>query len=186
MPSTFDERGASMVEAALAAALAFLLIFGVFQTALFARAHLVAKDGATDGAQAGSIAANDSTADYEILRAIARATAASSHGAIQKIVVYKGSGPGSDVPASCLTAGAQAGVCNVYTADDLDVAQAEFTGSSYTKDDAWPATSRAASRSAGPDHLGVHVEVKCRCAGGFVLPQLLEETAVVRLQATVP
>jgi Flp pilus assembly protein TadG len=186
MRPRFDERGATMVEAAIAALLAFTLIFGLFQTALFARAYLVARDGSTAGAQAGAVSANDANADFDVLQAINTAASSTSKSAIEQIVVYKASGPGSSVPAQCLTSGAQAGVCNVYTGADLSLDTSAFSAGSYTKDNPWPATTRGVSRSAGPDYLGVYIKVSCRCAGAFALPGMLDKTSVVRLQATVP
>lgn len=186
MAPRFDERGATMVEASIAALLAFLLIFGVFQVSLFARSHLVARDATTAGAQAGAVSANDSNSDYDVLQAITRASTSTSRSAVQTIVIYKATGPGGKVPPQCLSSGPQSGLCNVYTGADLSVDETTFGSSSYAKDNSWPAISRGVSRSIGPDYLGVYVRIDCRCAGGFVLPGLLSDTAVVRIQATVP
>jgi hypothetical protein len=186
MARRFDERGATMVEASIAALLAFTLIFGLFQTALLARAYLVARDGSTSGAQAGAVSANDANADFDILQAINTAASSTSKSAIETIVVYKASGPGAAVPAQCLSTGAQAGLCNVYTGADLSLDKSAFSSSSYAKDNPWLASTRGVSRSAGPDYLGVYIKVNCRCAGTLALPNILDKTAVVRLQATVP
>jgi hypothetical protein len=176
-----------MVEGAIGAIVIFTLIFGVFQGSFLARSHLVAEDAASAGAQAGSVSANDASADLDILNAISRSKVATSKKAVQRIVVYKASALNSSMPSQCVNAASSVkDWCNVYDSSDLDISSDTYSSDAYLKDDGWKPTDRGTSRNDGPDYLGVYVKIACGCAGALVLPQVSQSTTVVQLQATVP
>jgi hypothetical protein len=177
-----NERGATLVEAAIATPLVFMLLFLVFEGGFMMRASTVARYGATSGARAGSIAGNDASADYDVLAAVRRsANAMKSSREVVRVVIYKASGPGDKVPNQCL-AGPVNNLCNVYAGVDLDRPQESFTSGTWTPAMHWDATTRSVSRLAGSDWLGVYVT----CDAGQVLPGFptqLSSGSVSRLQS---
>ncbi len=159
-----------------------MLIFAIFQVVFFSRAQLAAQDGASSGARAAAVAANDRLADRDILASVKRAASSLPSDGVIKVIVFKASGPNSAVPTACLS-GAQDGLCNVYTAADLARPDSDYGSASWGGDNHWPASSRNVSRGAGTDYVGVNVQTSCSCAGAVVLPKVLSRTGIQRLEA---
>jgi TadE-like protein len=181
-----NERGATLVEAAIITPLLFTLIFGVFEFSMYFKDKLSASNATRTGARIGSAQGQAALADYFILQQVEKS--GSSWGRIEKVVVYKAANSRSSVPAACKTATVGVtGVCNVYNATDFAVDSATFTAVGYTKDDYWPASSRVTSLTAagGPDFLGVWVTGPHDAVTniGFGDKQL-EDDAIMRLEPT--
>src|SRR5215212_9416511 len=114
------EAGATMVEAAFITPVFFLLVFGVIEVGGAYRDKLTVSNAVTAGARTGSAAADDSYSDYSILQSIKNAVSA-GQGTIDRIVVFKASGP-DGVPSDLCKGGSaqpgdsnRVGACNVYT-----------------------------------------------------------------------
>ena len=161
------DRGATLVEAAVVTPVLLLIIFGIFEFGFFFRNYLAVSNGARDGAREASVAANVADADYRVMRAIERATAALPDGAIELIKVYEATDPedrASDV--GCGGSSSVLGVCNVYTASDLtrDVTQwgCQTTAAGDPVDSPdrfWCPTDREVSIGTGLDYVGVEITV---------------------------
>lgn len=161
------ERGASLVEAAVVTPVLLLIIFGIFEFGFFFRNYLAVSNGARDGAREASVAANVADADYRVMRAIERATAALPDDAIETIKVYEATDPedrASDV--GCGGTSSVVGVCNVYVASDLtrDVTQwgcQTVAGGDPvdSPDRFWCPTDREVSIGTGLDYVGIEITV---------------------------
>lgn len=166
-----SERGAVLVEAALISSVFFFLIFLIFQGAMYARSALAASDAATAGARAGGVGAQDPLADWDVLNAIARSTSAASANQIEKIIVFRATGPDYALPPGC--ANGPTSSCNHYSGDDVKLDESAFLADGFSKDDNWPSALRA-----GPsDRIGVYVRMKASGLGG-PLPDTVERSSV--------
>jgi Flp pilus assembly protein TadG len=175
-----DERGATMVEGAIAAPIFFFVIFIVFQCAFVARAIVSAHYGVASGARAGAIAANDPLADHDILDAIAKSAMGLGKSSVTKVVVYKATSPADPVPSACLDHPVK-GICNVYANADLSRPASDFT-STWAGATYWPASSRRVSRNIGTEYVGVYVQCDAAPVSGTFFPESLARTAVARLE----
>jgi Flp pilus assembly protein TadG len=159
------ERGASLVEAAIVTPLVFLLVFGVLEAGYAFFGKLTVDNMSVVGTRAASGQANEVLSDYKVLRAVEHGSSTMSPSTINLIVVYKATGPGGSVPASCKTASVT-GLCNRYTGADLALAEDQFgcvgpPGPTSKKDAFWcPTTRKTALQGTGgpPDYVGVYVE----------------------------
>ncbi|MEZ5243940.1 MAG: pilus assembly protein [Acidimicrobiales bacterium] len=157
------ERGATLVESALITPLLLLFVFGIFEFGFAFRDYLTVSNATHDGAREVSVAGNSADADYRMLRAIQRGSAALPDDALEQIIVFKATGPGDSPDPSCFS-GSQAGLCNVYVPSDFNRAADEFgcNGSSTVTpnapDDAWCPTTRQVSVGTGLDYVGVWMQ----------------------------
>ena len=124
------ERGATLVESALITPILLLFVFGIFEFGFAFRDYLAVSNIVRDGAREASVAGNASDADYRILRAVERASAALPDNAIDGIIVFEATDAESTPHADCL-AGTSRGPtgterCNVYRASDLALPDTEF------------------------------------------------------------
>jgi Flp pilus assembly protein TadG len=179
-----DERGASLVEAAIAGPVFLFFLFAVISGALYAQSANSAEYAALNGARAAAVAGDRSDADFKVLKAIDEATTAFSNRDSMRVVVYRATGPEMAVPDQCRTTGVP-DLCNVYTGLDFAKAQSDFTaGSAWTAPFDWAARHREVSRSAGVDYVGVYVEADCGCmADSFGFPVKVDKATVVQLEA---
>lgn len=116
-----------MVEAAFITPVLFFLVFAILEFGAAFRDYLAVANTTRDGARAASIFGNDGSADFEILQSVADASDVIDRSDIQRIVIYKASGPNAPVPTGCTTGSTGiVGTCNVYTAGAMDLAESEF------------------------------------------------------------
>jgi hypothetical protein len=158
------ERGATLVEASIVTPILLLFVFGIFEFGFAFRDYLAVANTTRDGVREASVAGNVADADYRTLRSVRRASAALPDGAIDRIIVFKASGPEGTVPSACLT-GPVTGVCNVYVPADLSLDVTEFgcdpsANPRPDPDRFWCPTDREVSVQAGLDFVGIHVEVE--------------------------
>lgn len=176
-----------MVEAAIVTPLLFVLIFSIIEFSLYTKDKLTAANAARLGARAGSAQGNAPLADWDVIQNVVKGSTA--WGKIDKIIVFKGTaGPNSTVPAACTTAASGiAGSCNIYTTTDFSLTSAQFTATTYAKDDFWPASSRITSlaSTAGPDYLGVWVSgTHPTIVKSILNDRIITEQQVMRLEPT--
>jgi len=177
-----SERGASLVEGAIVAPVVFLLIFAVFEFGLLFKDYLSMSAGIRDSARLETTVGSSTTADYEALQNIKKRTPALDVNDIIRIVVFKASGPNSDVPVACKT-GSVTNVCNSYTKADLARPKTDFTGSGSAPDRFWAPSSRKDRLSDPPDYVGVWMKINHKTVTSFVpLTKDLEDTIVMRIE----
>lgn len=154
-----------LVEAAFITPVLFFLLFAIFEFGTAFRDYLAVANTTRDGARAASVYGNDSSADFDILQSIANASNVIDRNDIQRIVIYKASGPNTPVPTACTTAttGVSASNCNVYFANALGLAESEFgCRSDRNLDRYWCPTTRkvaATGTNGPPDYIGVWIKV---------------------------
>ena len=164
------DQGATLVESALITPVLLLFIFGIFEFGFAFRDYLAVANVTRDAAREASVAGNVLDADYRVLRAIDRASAALPDGAIDRIVVWEATGPTQDVPAGCKSGtpddGTSGSYCNVYADADLNRPEVEFgcqeiaAGDPYdSKDRFWCPRDRDVSAGSGLDYVGIYVEI---------------------------
>ena len=163
------DNGSTLVESAVVTPVLLLMIFGIFEFGFAFRDYLAVANSTRDAAREASVAGNVRDADYRMLRAIERASAALPDGSIEQIVIWEATGPDDSVPAVC-TGAAQgtAGVCNVYQSSDLSVPEANFGCQSTlnsppdpidSPDRFWCPADRQVSVGSGLDYVGVYIRI---------------------------
>ncbi len=180
-----------MVEAAMVTPIFVLFVFAIFEFGLLLRSHVTLTTASGQAARAASAAASSPTADFLILQTVAHGMQAQGSDVVQRIVVFKATGPGDAVPSHCLTASVT-GLCNHYTmadtalpyADDHGARTAHWGCEVGARDEAWCPLDRETDIDGdGPDHVGVYIESRHQYLTGFIgTRQLLNETTVVRLE----
>lgn len=190
-----DERGASLVEAALIAPLFLLIIFFILEMGLVFRNSLTTDNASREGARAASAKGNDADADYFVLRTVEHGLEAMGLPQLEYVVVFEATGPNDSVPDTCKT-GSVPDLCNWYTATDffaeLDDAAGNDTGEFRcgTRDASWCPTDRQTSLShveggvkVGTDYIGVHVATEHEYVTGlFGSGMTLGETTILKIE----
>jgi Flp pilus assembly protein TadG len=186
-----QDRGAVVVEAAIAGLLFITVLMGVVEFGLGFFDYLTTTNMSRVGARTGSTLAQDPLADYQILQKLTSSSSSMPLANIQFIVVYKATGIGALPLAGCLTA-SQSGTCNRYTVADLSKASTQFGGTTGKVDFAWPPQSRkvgaCASCSTGPpDYLGVYISVLHPTVTKlFGSSFVYTDATVIRMEAQTP
>jgi hypothetical protein len=163
------DAGAVLIEAALVTPVFVLLIFGIVEWGGAFRDYLTLSNGTSAGARTASIQGSAMQADWELLQAIKRQTAAMPRGQIQMIVVFKASGPSSVLPEACKTSGQTvgsaanpgAGSCNRYSLSDLNLTSMPSSWSCTSGPTRhYCPTARKTAVNDPPDYLGVYIEAR--------------------------
>jgi hypothetical protein len=159
-----------MVEAAITMPVFLLLVFGAIEFSLLFRDNLTVANAARDGARVASAAGDDGDADYRILQTLKLSSAAITPANIERIVVYRASGPGVQPSAVCRTGTPTAGDdCNVYTSSDFtQVANSFGCRTNTVADPDWrycPSERPVAMTTGG--HVGVWVRAKTPARTAF-------------------
>lgn len=106
------ERGATLIEAAIALPVIMFLLFGTIEMGLLVRDYSSTNNGVRAGGRMSSVAGNDTTADQLTLARMAQETNGLSAGSIDYIIIWHASGPGTTVPAGCLSIANSLGTAN--------------------------------------------------------------------------
>ena len=192
------ERGSVLVEAAFITPVLFFLLFSILEFGTAFRDYLAVANTTRDGSRAASVFGNDSSADFDTLQAIADASNVIDRRDIQRIVIYKATGPNTPVPTACTTATVGiVNTCNVYSANALDLAESEFgCRSDRNLDRYWcpTATSSTSPAQTGrkvavsgtngpPDYVGVWIKVNHNWLTGlFGRNLVLTDSTVMRME----
>ncbi len=180
------DRGAVLTETALTIPLFFLIVFGIIEGGLLFRDRLTTTSAAHDAARAATVSGDELSADRHVLDVMQDSSAPLPDGIIERIVVFKASGPGATVPTACLTGGV-VGVCNSYTEADLAVDAGSF-GCQADKDldRYWCPSDRNVIQSAAnggpPDYIGVHFVIRRSSVSGIIPITELSSTKVLRIE----
>jgi Flp pilus assembly protein TadG len=191
-PTGRRQRGAVLVEAAATATVFFTLLFGVLEAGFLMSDYLAMTSGARAATRAATTKGNDADADYAILRQLKRETSALPVSNIDKIVIFKATGPGAAVPSACLSAALHQGItdagtntyCNVYDRTSLTAASSKFgctTAYPTYYDCGWDPKTRKVAVSSGvsPDYIGVYIKVTHPAITGFFAKQYTFSSTVV-------
>lgn len=170
----------------------FLFLFSIFEFGFTFRDYLAVSNSTRDGAREVSVAGNVSDADFRTLEAIQRGSAALPDGTIDRIVIFKATGPKSTVPEACKTSTAAATLtansCNVYTTGDFSLAKSDF-GCDATPnplpdpDRFWCPSDRVVSVGTGLDYVGVWMSVShSYITGLFGSGITLQDTTILKVE----
>lgn len=178
------DRGAAVVEFALAVPVLVVLVLGIMEYGLAFREDNRLERTTSAAARTGGTLANYKYSDFEILKTIDAATANLDNVELIKVIVYKTTSLTGAVPASCLaispSASSASGVpnlCNVYSRQQVenDNRESGFPGRAIGSptsctggwDTNWcpmspspPAAQSRERRRPTPDYLGVYVEAQ--------------------------
>ncbi len=170
----------------------FLFLFSIFEFGFAFRDYLAVGNSTRDGAREASVAGNVTDADYRTLRAIQRASAALPDGTIGRIVVFRATGPDATVPSACTTSTSAAVLtansCNVYLADDFNVAKEDFGCDPTPNPDPdpdrfWCPTDRIVSVGTGLDYVGIWMSVRHDyITGMFGSGITFEDTTILKVE----
>ncbi len=160
-------RGAVALEMVIALPLLVLIVFAMVEMGFGWRDSRTISNATRAGARVASNLGPERLADYEALSTLKAAVSRIDDGDIQMIIVYRAYSVDGEVPASCTAGGGTdvSGLCNAYTASDLaSLAVSDFPGttscSAGALDEAWCPTVREADQIAGPDYVGVYIELR--------------------------
>ncbi len=189
---TKGQRGAALVEAAIASLMFFSVLLGLFDFGWAFRDYLATSDIARSGSRVGSSVGNDVTADYAIVQSVRKGMGALNTGQLQYVVVFDAGSSSavlSTLNATCAAGTSVSGVCNVYLPADLLRPSSDFGCSATTPspDRFWcPSTRRInASVSTGgpPNYLGVYVKVKHKALTSFLGTSVtFTDQAILRIE----
>ena len=185
------DRGVVLVEAAFISPILFLMIFSILEFGMAFRDYLALANSTRDGARAASVYGNDIYADYDILQEIASSSDLIDRADIERIVIFKASGPNASVPEACKPASV-VNSCNSYTAAALDYAQSEFgCRTDRDLDRYWCPTAangqtgRKTKVSDPPDYVGVWIQVRHLWVTGLFGRSLtFRDETVMRIEPT--
>ncbi len=188
---TRSERGAAAVEAAIITPLLILVFFGIIEFGLLFRDYLGLGNATLDGVRTASVAGTDYHADYRTLRAIARGASSLPDGSIDRIVIWKASGPDDTLPVQCTgMVGWDDGTeeCNVYGPEALNYTEAEFGCDPLPNprpdpDRFWCPKDRVTTVGVGLDYIGIQIEMTHDFVTGLLgSSKQITETAVLKVE----
>jgi len=184
-----DDGGAILVEAAFISPILFYLLFGVLEYSMVMRSYLTIGNGLRAAGRIAAIDGNDGLADYDVIQAVKRETAAMSAITIEKLIVYKANpstplgDPKPITATACLSAAVPStrgapDYCNIYEAarDIIGTPGSIRYGCSGANNFSagWcPTTRFQAATAAGtpvagpPDTVGVYIEVRHKYVTGL-------------------
>lgn len=184
-------RGVVMIEAAMVTPLFFLLVFVIVEVGFAMNDNLAVAHATRAGSRVASASGDDVFADYGILQSIGRESAALDSDQIERIVIYRPSGPGEPPSDGCKggtpasgTVDSSGPACNVYTAADLERPKSDF-GCDPDKDldEFWCPADRDATLEDGTDYVGVWMKVDHPYMTGFFGESVtFTDSSVIRLE----
>ncbi len=180
------ERGAVLVEAAFVLPVFVFLIFGIIEGGLLLRDHLTIGAMTTEAGRSASVFGNDPQADYGILQQLKASAAAINIDQIERVVVFKATGPGDTLPEGCRGGTPQSGAdaCNVYAPSWLSSTDpSQFDCGATSPAQYYCPIDRKIAISSPPDYVGIFVRLRhdpvTLAFGGS---RNLERTVIMRLE----
>jgi hypothetical protein len=184
------ERGTSMLEAAMATFLFFLLIFAVLEGGTLLGDYLGVSNTVRAAARTASASGDDPLTDYRVLQTVKKEVSALKSKSFNFLVVYKASDPGAEPTPGCKAGTSSAGVCNVYVRADLSRPESDFRcKTAGVLDSPWCPTSRKVAQTVAtggpPDYLGIYLSVDHQMLSNvFGNNRTITEHTVIRLEPT--
>lgn len=180
------DKGATLVESAVITPVLLLFVFGIFEFGFAFRNYLGVANSTRDAAREASVAGNVLDADYRMMRAVERASAALPNNAIERIVIWEASGPSDGVPSSCASGTPADGLCNVYSGSDLTTPKVHFGCQEIALGDPvdspdrfWCPGDREVSVGSGLDYVGVYIRITHRYITGLFGDDIVFEDQMI-------
>jgi hypothetical protein len=98
------DRGAALVEAAIALPVCVLLFFGMIAAGSMMKLHSSVANAVRSGGRMASVAGADPMSDKIVLARMAQEAGAIAPDPIEYLVIWHASGPGSAIPPACVPA----------------------------------------------------------------------------------
>ena len=184
------ERGTSILEAAIATLLFFLLIFAVLEGGTLLGDYLGVSNTVRAGARTASASGDDPLTDYRVLQTVKKEISALKGKNFNFLVVYKASSPGAEPTSGCKAGSSATDVCNVYVRADLSRPESDFRcKTAGVLDSPWCPTSRKVAQTVAtggpPDYVGIYLSVDHQMLSGvFGSNRTITEHTVIRLEPT--
>lgn len=195
------DDGTALVEAAFVTPVFLVFVLGLLDYGLLLKDYLALNYTSNMAGRSAAIAGNKADADYQVLQAVARASAAIPRATVQRVVVFRAGGDTDVLDATC--AGGTASTtessgalpwashkCNVYTSANLvsTYPSSTFGCGIAALDRFWCPTSRKYATTGAngpPDWIGVYVEVRYQFATRlFGNTRTLKSTSILRIEPT--
>lgn len=180
-----SDRGAVIVESAIALPIFLLVIFGTLEFGLAFRTYLTLTSATRDASRFAATLGKDADADFQIVNGIIASTNGMHAGTIQKIIIFKASGPNSSVSSGALAGcktGSILGLCNTYMGS-ISTNPADYGCNYQSPDRFWCPASRKVNLSDPPDYIGVYVETRHMGLTGVVgMTKNFSDEFVTRLE----
>lgn len=176
------ERGAAIVEFALVSVVLFTIIFGLIEGGLLVRARNAVNSAADEGSRRGSIAADQVSADWQILQQL-RVRGALSSSQINYVVVFSADDSTDTPNATCLAGIPMSDVCNVYEREEFELPSGSFTCTDGNLDANWCPTTRAQDTAAF-EYIGVYINATHKGLTGIFGDVGLEAVSVLPLEGS--
>jgi hypothetical protein len=185
-------RGATIVEAAIVTPVLMLFVFGVFEFGFAFRDYLAVANSTRDGVREASVSGNVTDADFRMIKAMDKAAAALPNSSIERIVVFRASGPDDVIPDACKTTTSAATLvansCNYYEPGDFALDLTEYGCDPAPNpvpdpDRHWCPADRIVSVGAGLDYVGVYMRVEHDYITGLFGDSItFEDTSILKVE----
>lgn len=186
------DAGVSLLEFVLVLPFLLLIVFGTIEGgAAFVAGDRVA-GAAAQAARIGAAGGSRAEADRDILVALQAALPPEELARLDRVVVFKPTGPDGGVPAGCIKGTGDVSEqgtasCNTYTGTTVRNVTAGsmlgFGGTTGTKDRFWAPAVRRDTLSQTPDYLGVWVRTVHHGVLGVIFHDVgITRTSIVRIQ----
>lgn len=182
--------GAVLVESAFVTPIFFMLVLGLLEVGLAMNDNLALAHSVRAGTRVASASGNDLLADYGIVQAIRRESAALDPDAIKLVVVYRADKLGDPPSPQCQNGVANAVItqgarpCNVYDTSDFARPKARWGCKPAEGLEVWCPTARKVTQAnGGTEYIGVWMKVEHRWVTGmFGSTVTLTDQSVIRLE----
>jgi Flp pilus assembly protein TadG len=172
-----DERGASLVEAAIILPVLVLIVFGIIEFALAFKDSLTVSSATRAGARTASAEPRRPTFHADTADAVARAVSALPAGAVEQLWIYKADAAGDPIDGG----GSAYTSCNTCAVFTWDIATNQFVRQPGSDWD--PMTQNACVGDAQHDAVGIYLKVNHDFVTGFFGRQItLKDHAVMNLE----
>lgn len=186
------DAGVALLELVLMLPFVLLIVFGTVEGgAAFVAGDRVA-GAAAQAARIGGSGGSRVETDRDLLVALRAALPAGELARLDRVVVFKPTGPDGGVPAGCIKPmgdPSEVGnaACNTYTGETVRNVTAGsmlgFGGATNHKDRWWRPAARKDTLLLGPDYLGVWVRTRHTGVLGVIFHDMaITRTSIVRLQ----
>lgn len=153
------DDGVVLLELAIVMPVLVLLVLGIAEFGMGWRDRITVQNAVRSAARVAGSLGDEPTTDYQLLQNLRAGLDTGTLANVRRVIVYRSQHSDGRVPTACLVT-SQSGLCNVYDAAALAAPASSFGCDAGDLDERWCPTGRRVSDSgAGPDYLGIYVEV---------------------------
>jgi hypothetical protein len=153
-----EDRGATLIETALALGFLAIMFLGVTEYGFAWRQTTVVEKAVQQAGRAAGNGADNQFADFEALRALRSSLGSSDNLTVNYVVIFKSTTADGEMDDDCRTMSVNL-TCNRYVAADLNRPASDFGCGGSDPDRFWCPTSRERDREPTPDYVGIYVNV---------------------------